>query len=75
MTPRVPRGVIVVDGSTIGPDQSSGRVGIGMFKYDSTNDKLWVDWAELVTSISAADESEVLVAGEAVPGGNHNESP
>jgi len=54
---------------------ASGRVGIGMFRYGYTNDKLLVDWAELVTSVSAADESEVLVAGAAVPGGSHNESP
>jgi hypothetical protein len=50
-------------------------VGIGMFYDANTDDKLWVDWAKLVTNVSAADENEVLVPGVAVPGGSHNESP
>ena len=57
------------------PYYSSGRVGIGMFYDANTDDKLWVDWAKLVTNVSAADENEVLVPGVAVPGGSHNESP
>jgi hypothetical protein len=54
---------------------ASGRVGIGMFKFKTTDDKLRVDWAKLTTTVADAHELEVLVAGEEVPGGNHNESP
>jgi len=54
---------------------ASGRVGIGMFKYNTTSDKLWVDWAKLSTTVADAHELEVLVAGEEVPGGSHNQSP
>lgn len=58
---------------------ASGRVGIGMYRNPtSTGDKLFVDWAQLTTSVLAPEtlESETVPEDQVeVPGGNHNMAP
>jgi hypothetical protein len=57
----------------------SGRVGIGMYRNTtSTGDKLYVDWAQLITSVVAPDPAamEAIPEDQAeVPGGSHNVAP
>jgi len=55
---------------------SSGKVGIGMYKPDTTDvNKFWVDKASLTTSVSDPNLAEVLVPGVEVPGGTYYMSP
>jgi hypothetical protein len=55
----------------------SGRVGIGMYRgTSSTDDKLWVDWAQLDTTVADAPALDALVeSGEEIPGGDKNVAP
>lgn len=58
---------------------ASGRVGIGMYRNGtSTGDKLYVDWAQLTTMVTAPETSSLEVIPEdqaEVSGGNHNMAP
>ncbi len=61
-----------------GSDSSypTGRVGIGMYRSTtSTGNKLWVDWAQLVTTVTAAPDPSIVDSGEEVPSGDKNKSP
>ncbi|MEW5941057.1 MAG: hypothetical protein AB1750_15425 [Chloroflexota bacterium] len=58
---------------------ASGRVGIAMYRNTtSTGDKLYVDWAQLVTTVAAPDPTVLETIPEdqvEVPGGNRNMAP
>ena len=58
---------------------ASGRVGIGMYRNGtSTGDKLYVDWAQLTTTVTAPEATALETIPEdqvEVPGGNHNMAP
>ncbi len=55
---------------------ASGRVGIGMYRNTtSTGDKLWVDWAQLTTSVTTTTGVEAVIEGVEVPGGDRNVAP
>jgi hypothetical protein len=54
----------------------NGQVGIGMYRApNTTGNKLLVDWAKLVTTISTADADEQLTAGAEASGGDIYQSP
>lgn len=58
---------------------ASGRVGIGMYRNStSMGDKLYVDWAQLTTTVTAPETNALEVIPEdqvEVPGGTHNMAP
>jgi hypothetical protein len=58
---------------------ASGRVGIGMYRSTtSTGDKLYVDYAQLDTTVAAPNPAIAETIPEdqmEVPGGNHNVAP
>ncbi len=59
---------------------ASGRVGIGMYRNStSTGNKLFVDWAQLTTSVPASPETTIVEKipedQVEVPGGDHNMAP
>ena len=54
----------------------SGRVGIGMYRSTtSTGDKLWIDWAQLTTTVTSSVEMNIPDTQEEVTGGNRNMAP
>jgi hypothetical protein len=54
----------------------SGHVGFGIYRPTyATGDKLWVDWAQLGTTVAVETEAIILDGGMEVPGGDKNMAP
>ena len=70
-------GILVWTGSDSA--YSNGRVGIGMYRNTtSTGNKLYVDWAQLTTSITSPETTAAETIPEdqvEIPGGTHNMAP